>query len=95
MSTLSDPNSLIPLVTLLSYPLPQLHVLVDSGSTHCFINLQFATQHSLPVHTIDPVTLQLFDGTSNFVITQAIDLSIVFPTGDVTPHELLSGPVGF
>ena len=93
MSALSDPNSLIPLVTLLSYPHPQLHVLVDSGSTHCFIDLQFATQHSLPVHTIDLVTLRLFDGTSNFIITQAIDLSVVFPTGDVTPMNFYLAPL--
>ena len=67
--------------------------MVDSGSTHCFIDLQFTTQHSLPVHTIDPVTLQLFDGTSNFVITQAIDLSIVFPTGDITPMNFYLAPL--
>ena len=84
VSTLSDANSLTPLVTLLPYPLPQLHTLVDSGSTYCFLNLQFTNQHPLPIHTIDPITLWLFDGILNFVITQTMDLSIVFPTGDIT-----------
>ena len=68
-------------------------MLVDSGSTHCFIDLHFATQHSLPIHIIDPITLRLFDGTLNFVITQAIDLSIVFPTGDVTPMNFYLAPL--
>ncbi|KIM68553.1 hypothetical protein SCLCIDRAFT_20456 [Scleroderma citrinum Foug A] len=38
MSTLSNPNSLMPYVSFLSYNIPQLRALVDSGSTHCFID---------------------------------------------------------
>ena len=86
VSTLSDPNALIPLVSVLPYNLENIRTLVDSGSTHCFVDLQFVHQNKYTTHTISPVTLWLFDGSSNFVITQAVDLSILFPaTGDVTP----------
>ena len=86
-STLSDPNSLMPYISFLSYDIPQLHALMDSRSTHCFIDSKYALEKSFTIYSIPPIILRLFDGTSNFVITQAIDLSIQFPTtGDVTPR---------
>ena len=47
MSALYDPNSLMPHVLLLSYNLPELRVLVDSSSTHCFVDTKYALEHSL------------------------------------------------
>jgi len=86
VSALYDPNSLMPHVFLLSYDLPELRALVDSGSTHCFVDTQYALGHSLSTYSVPPIVLRLFDGTSNFVITQAVDLSVQFPaSGDVTP----------
>ncbi|KIM51408.1 hypothetical protein SCLCIDRAFT_33477 [Scleroderma citrinum Foug A] len=41
VSALSDPNALIPLVSILPYNLENIHALVDSRSTHCFVDLQF------------------------------------------------------
>ena len=59
---------------------------MDSRSTHCFIYSKYALEKPFTIYSVPPIILQLFDGTSNFVITQAIDLSIQFPmTGDVTP----------
>jgi len=76
----------MPHVLLLSYNLPELHALVDSSSTHCFVDTKYALGHSLSTYSVSPIVLRLFDGTSNFVITQAIDLSVKFPaSGDVTP----------
>jgi len=41
---------------------------------------------TLSTYSIPPIVLRLFDGTLNFVITQAVDLSVKFPaSGDVTP----------
>ena len=94
MSTLSDPNSLMPYVSFSSYNIPQLHVLVDSRSTHCFIDSKYALEKSFTTYSVSPIILQLFDGTSNFVITQAIDLLIQFPaTGDVTPMTFYLAPL--
>ena len=76
----------MPYVSFLSYNIPQLRVLMDSGSTHCFIDSKYTLKKSFTIYSVSPIILQLFDGTSNFVITQAIDLSIQFPaTSDVTP----------
>ena len=59
---------------------------MDSGSTHCFIDIKYALGQSFPVYSVSPIVLQLYDSTSNFVITQAIDFSVLFPaSSDVTP----------
>ena len=93
-SALSDPNALIPLVSILPYDLENIRALVDSGSIHCFVDLQFAHQNKFTTRTISPVTLRLFDGSSSFIITQAVDLSILFPaTGDVTPMNFYLAPL--
>jgi len=76
----------MPHVLLLSYNLPELCALVDSGSTHCFVDTKYALGYTLSTYSISPIVLWLFDSTSNFVITQAINLSVKFPTSsDVTP----------
>jgi len=84
----------MPYVSLLSFDIPKICTLVDSGSTHCFIDLQFAHKNNLTSYSVSPIQLQLFDGTSNYVITQAIDLSVQFPTsGDVTPMTFYLAPL--
>jgi len=57
VSALSDPNSLIPLVSILSYNLHWVYALIDSSSTHCFIDAKFTDHHSLPMYNISPITL--------------------------------------
>ena len=94
MSALYDPNSLMPHVTLLSFDLPKTRTLVDSRSMHCFVDVQFAHKNNISTYSIPPITLRLFDGTSNFVITQAVDLSVKFPaSGDVTPMTFYFTPL--
>jgi len=93
-SALYDPNSLMPHITLLSLDLPKTRALVDSGSMHCFVDLQFAHKNNLTSYSVSPIVLWLFDGTSNFVITQAVDLSVQFPaSGDVTPMTFYLAPL--
>jgi len=94
VSALYNPNSLMPHVFLSSYDLPELRALVDSGSTHCFVDTKYALGHSLLTYSVSPIVLRLFDGTSNFVITQAVDLSVKFPaSGDVTPMTFYLTPL--
>jgi len=86
VSALYDPNSLMPHVILLSFDLPKTRALVDSRSTHCFVDVQFAHKNNITTYSVPPITLQLFDSTSNFVITQAVNISVKFSaSGDVTP----------
>ena len=94
MSALSDPNSLMPYISFLSYNIHQLRALMDFGSTHCFIDSKYALEKSFTIYSVPPIILRLFDGTLNFVITQAIDLLIQFPvTGDVTPMTFYLAPL--
>ena len=55
-------------------------MLVDSGSTHCFLDSTFACGHSLPTTSTPPVELHLFDGTSNNIISEVVLLSVKFPS---------------
>ena len=63
-------------------------MLVDLGSTHCFVDLSFAKINSLSIYSIPPITLHLFDGTTTTMITEATNLSICFTSGNVTPLDL-------
>jgi len=86
VSTLSNLNSLcIPLIFPLVYASDYLQsipvqMLVDSGSTHCFLDSAFACEHSLPTTSTPPVELHLFDGTSNNIISEVVLLSVKFPS---------------
>ena len=87
-SALSDPNSLcIPLVSPLVCALDHLQpipiqTLVDSRSTHCFLDSAFARRHSLPITPTPPVELCLFDGTSNNIISEVVWLPVKFLFGE-------------
>src|SRR6266481_1768139 len=59
-----------------------LKSLVDSGSSNSFIDAVFVQTQHLPTYGIPPIKLHLIDGTSNFTITQALDLQLCFPTGE-------------
>ena len=81
-SALSNPNSLhVPLSSDLTFP-SLLIALIDSGSTHCFIDINFATTHNLPLIPVPPIHLKLLDGSSNTTITQSTSLHVTFETGE-------------
>jgi len=56
--------------------------LIDSGSTHCFVDSKFVDTHHLKTSTTPPVALRLFDGSSNSTISEIANLPIIFSTGD-------------
>ena len=87
-AALADPSSLhipISIPSSISSASAQIHAsgLVDSGSTHCFVDPNFIKKHSLPTFSISPVTLRLLDGTVGAVITHAANLRIKFSTNDI------------
>ncbi|KAG6328073.1 hypothetical protein ID866_11017 [Astraeus odoratus] len=54
----------------------------------------FINNYAISAYSVPPIQLRLIDGMSNFVITQAADLSIQFPmTGDVTPMTFYLVPL--
>ncbi|KIN98697.1 hypothetical protein M404DRAFT_114536, partial [Pisolithus tinctorius Marx 270] len=67
--------------------------LVDSGSTHCFIDNHFANQHSFTPYSVSHTKGVLFNGTSTFTITQAVDVNICFASGNVTLVTLFLAPL--
>ena len=87
-SALSDPHSLFVFLTSPSI-LGQDYLnkilfwaLVDSRSTHCFVDSKFVNTHYLKTSATPPVALCLFDGLSNSTISEIANLPIIFSTGD-------------
>ena len=67
--------------------------LIDSGSSHCFIDSSFVSHYSVPTQNISPVQLRLLDGSDNTFITQKMEMPIVFPTGETFFVEFLVTPL--
>lgn len=70
-----------------------LKALVDSGSSHCFVDPSVISKFHLTPFNIPPIQLRLFDGSSNSVISQEIVLPIHFATGETTPYTFLVTPL--
>ena len=83
-SALSDLLSLRPSISLLSLNISDIPCLLDSGSTHCFIDSSFIKKPKIPTYSVPPVLLHLFDGFSSSSILSAIDLCLAFASGETT-----------
>ena len=100
-STLSDPHSLfISLTSPLTLGQDHLNkilfwALVDSGSTHCFVDSKFVDTHHLKTSTTPPVALRLFDGSSNSTISKIANLPIIFSTSDCMNLDFYVTPLDF
>ncbi len=57
--------------------------LVDSGSSHFFIDSKYVEDHNLPTKPIPPVQLRLLDGSARSHISQSITLPVCFPSGNI------------
>jgi hypothetical protein len=82
-SALSDSSALlVPLTSPVISDTTPITALVDCGSTHCFISSDLVNTYRLPCSAIPPIRLKLFDGTSNSVISETLELPITFSTGE-------------
>ena len=79
-AALSDPDSLYINVNTPSLSI-LIRTLIDSVSSHCFLDSTFAKTHSIPTFAVPLIRLHLFDGTYNSIITEAAEIPITFPTG--------------
>ncbi len=85
-SPLVSPLSDTPTPTNKSIPIYEnIRTLMDSGSSDCFIDAKFVSNHQLATYSVTPLQLCLFDGSTNSIITQAIDLNLRFATRNITP----------
>ena len=67
--------------------------LIDSGSTHCFVNSRFISKNNLLTYSVPPIQLHLFNGSSNNVITQAIEVPLRISPEHVTPFMFYVTPL--
>ena len=57
--------------------------LVDSGSSHCFVDYDFAKWNKLPMTNLDKkIPLQLFDGSTLMTVSKKTSFPITFPTSE-------------
>src|ERR1700733_11834265 len=89
-----DPDALfLSVTTSLILNLVIFKALVDSGSSHCFVDPRFISKHKLITYSVPPIRLRLFDGTSNHTLTQAIDIPLQNPPGHVPPFTFFVTPL--
>ena len=81
--TLSDPDSFFTSVSLPTLDYTTTTGLVDSGSSHCFIDTDFINNNNVPTYDIPHLALRLLDGSVNTLITHAADIPIRLSTGDI------------
>jgi len=84
-AALTNLDSLHTPISFLSHSSVSSSGLVDSGSSHCFVDLSFVLLHSIPSYEISPVILRLLDGSVGTNITRTPDISIRFSTNDILP----------
>src|ERR1700720_361735 len=82
-----EPNALfLPVTTSLLPNTIIFKALVDSGSTHCFIDSHFVEKKNMTTYPINPIRLKLFDSfSSSHMITKAIDILLQIAPGHITP----------
>jgi len=68
-------------------------MLVDSRSTHSFLDFAFAHGNSLPTTPTPPVELHLFDGTSNNIISEVVLLPVKFPSSECMTLDFYVTPL--
>ena len=61
-------------------------MLVDSGSTDCFMDFRYVAQNDIPTSPISPINLHLFDGSLSLMpISKIAKLDVQFPSGKQIP----------
>ena len=76
-------TSLILDITSESFPCLSEKALLDSSSTHCFLDHLLVWKFNIPTHSISPIPLKLFDGRTSSVIMEAVELPIHFPSNNL------------
>ena len=82
-NAISSSTSLILNITSESFPYISEKALVDSGSTHCFLDHFLIWKFKIPTCSISPIPLKLFDGRTSSVIMEAVELPIHFPSNNL------------
>ena len=93
-ATFDDLDSLVLLLTLLSIPSSTpAPALIDSGSSHCFIDSSFVAWFNVATQNISPLCLHLLDGSDAHIISRSVEMPMVFPCGEQFTLEFLVAPL--
>src|SRR5258705_253157 len=90
-TTSLSPNSFFLSLTSTSIhnPLRPFHTLLDSGSSHSFVNKAFAMENKLRFSYLpNPIPLKMFDGSTPSNVSKKVQMPITFSTGETHHLEL-------
>src|SRR5258708_7164710 len=63
--------------------------LLDSGSSHSFVNEAFAVENKLKFsYLLNPIPLKMFDGSTPSNVSKKVQMPITFSTGETHHLEL-------
>ena len=82
-NSIPSSTSLILNITSDSFKHVSKKALVDSGSTHCFLDHSLVQKFRISTCSISPIPLKLFDGRTSYMITEAAELPIHFSLSDL------------
>ena len=82
-NSIPSSTSLVLNITSESFPHASEKALVDSGSTHCFLDHSLIWKFKIPTHSISPIPLKLFDGRTSSMISEAVEIHICFPSNNL------------
>src|SRR5260370_22942441 len=86
-ATSLSPDSFILLLTS-TLTCGPFQALLDSGSSHSFVDEVFACHNKLAlVYLLQPIPLQLFNGSSTSSVTVKTQVMITMPTGETHDVE--------
>ena len=83
-NSIPSSTSLILNITSDSFSHVSEKALVDSGSTHCFLDHSLVWKFRIPTHSVSPIPLKLFDGKTSSMITEAVELPIHFSLNNLS-----------
>ena len=83
-NSIPSSTSLILNITSDSFSHVSEKALVDSGSTHCFLDHSLIQKFRIPTCSISPIPLKLFDGRTSSMITEAVELPICFSPNNLS-----------
>ena len=77
-----DPDSLVSLFTLPSIPsCSPTPALIDSGSSHCFIDSSFVARMNIAIQNISLLCLRLVNGSNTNIISCSVEMPVIFLCG--------------
>ena len=82
-NSIPSSTSLILNITSKSFSHVSEKALVDSSSTHCFLDHSLIQKFKIPTRSISPIPLKLFNGRTSSMITEAVELPIHFSSNNL------------